>query len=302
MLDGLRGRRPLALGTAAAAVGAGCLLLVMTGAPARMPIMNFAALLIGFAALLTLRAAAALLPRPAYGDWALLAVSLLVPFTALFGAQTEGVARWMIIAGLTTQPALMVVPPLAIAFALRPSAVRAAAVGCAAAGVAMQPDAAAAAMLALGILAAVAGRPLTASTAAAALTAAGAFLIAWVASPILPPAPFVEHVLPTAIGHGPAASIVAAAGLALMFLPALTGEQGHRQARLAFTGVWVGAVLAAVAGPYPTPVLGFGGSAILGYVLSVGLLYPLRPQAHGRDIESPAQQPDEPRRDDLRFA
>ena len=302
MLNGLRGHRPLALAAAAAAVSAGCLLLLLSGAPLRMPVMNFAALLIGLTALLALRAAAALLSRPAHWDWALLATSLLVPFTALAGAEAGGVARWMIIAGLTTQPALMIVPPLAIAFALRPSAVRAAAVGCAAAGVALQPDPAAAAMLALGTLAALAARKPTPAAVGAAVAAAAALFAAWLSSPLLPPAPFVEQVLPTAIGLGLATTIVAAAGLALLFLPALTSDQDHPQARLAFAGVWLGAVLAALAGSYPTPVLGFGGSAILGYVLSVGLLHPLRPGAYAGHVRSPAPRPDRPGSDDLRFA
>src|SRR5687768_3454252 len=105
MLDGRDRHRPFALAAAAGAVGAGCLLLFLSGAPLRMPVMNFAALLIGLAALLALRAAAAFLPRPFHWDWVLLGASLLVPLTALIGAEADGVARWLIIAGLTTQPA-----------------------------------------------------------------------------------------------------------------------------------------------------------------------------------------------------
>ena len=301
MLDDLRRHRPFALAAAAAAVAAGCLLLILSGAPLRMPVMNFAALLIGLTALLALRAAGALLPRPVPWDWALLAISLLVPLTAMFGAEADGVARWMVIAGLTTQPALMVVPPLAIAFALRPSAVRAAAIACAAIGVAMQPDPAAAAMLTLGSVGALAGRKRAVATSAAAVAAAGAFLIACLTSPVLPPAPFVERVLPTAVGLGVITSIVAVVGLALLFLPALTRDEDRPQARLAFVGVWLGAMLAALAGHYPTPVLGFGGSAILGYVLSVGLLHPLRPGAYAEHVRSPASRPDLPGGNDLRL-
>lgn len=302
MLAGLSGRRAFALAAAAAAVGAGCLLLILSGAPLRMPVMNFAALLIGLTALLALRAAAVLLPRPVYWDWVLFATSLLVPLTAMFGVEADGVARWMVIAGLTTQPALIVVPPLAMAFALRPSAVRAAAIGCAAAGVAMQPDPAAAAMLALGSLAALPGRKRTPASAVAGIAAAGAVLIAWLMSPLLPPAPFVEQVLPTAVGLGVITSTLAAAGLALLLLPALASDEDHPQAGLAFAGVWLGAVLAALAGPYPTPVLGFGGSAILGYVLSVGLLHPLRPRPYAEHMRSPAREADERGGEDLRFA
>ena len=301
MLHRLRGHRSFALAAAAAAVSAGCLLLLLSGAPVRMPVMNFAALL-GLTVLLALRAAAALLPRPLYGDWILLAVSLLVPLTALIGAEADGVARWMVIAGLTTQPALMVVPPLAIAFALRPSAMRAAAMGCAAVGVAMQPDPAAAAMLALGSLAALVGRKPTVATLTSVVAAASAFFVAWLTSPLLPTAPFVEQILPPAIGLGLVPAIIAVAGVALLFLPALSYDQDRPQAVLAFVAVWLGAVLAALTGPYPTPVLSFGGSAILAYVLSVGLLHPLRPRLYAGHMRSRAEHTEEPGRDDLRFA
>jgi hypothetical protein len=41
---------------------------------------------------------------------------------------------------------------------------------------------------------------------------------------------------------------------------------------LVFGAVWMAAVLAAALGNYPTPVVGYGGSAIVGYLLSLGLL------------------------------
>src|SRR5687767_1522944 len=93
MPNHLVGHRPFALAAASGAVAAGCLLLLLSGAPIRMPVMNFAALLIGLTTLLLLRGAATLLPRPVHADWVLLAASLLVPLTALFGAEADGVAR-----------------------------------------------------------------------------------------------------------------------------------------------------------------------------------------------------------------
>ena len=38
---------------------------------------------------------------------------------------------------------------------------------------------------------------------------------------------------------------------------------------LAFGAVWVAMIVAAAAGNYPTPLVGFGGSAIVGYLLSI---------------------------------
>lgn len=273
MVSGTRQPHSLAIAAASAAVLAGCLLLLLSGAPLRMPVMNFAALLIGLTALMILRAAGGLLRRPALADAALLAITMAIPLTALFGPQPDGVARWLVIAGVTIQPALMLVPPLAIAFALRPSLLRLAAVACAALGLALQPDPAAAAMLALGTLAAVAGRPREVGPWVGPAAALAALAIALLRTPPLPAVQFVEHVLPNAIAAGPATALVAAAGIALLFLPLLGADGRSRQARLAFCGVWLAALLAALAGTYPTPVLGFGGSAIVGYILSVGLLH-----------------------------
>ena len=36
-----------------------------------------------------------------------------------------------------------------------------------------------------------------------------------------------------------------------------------------FAATWTGTIAAAVLGDYPTPVVGYGGSAILGYALSL---------------------------------
>ena len=47
---------------------------------------------------------------------------------------------------------------------------------------------------------------------------------------------------------------------------------GERAAALAFGGCWSGVVVAAALGNYPTPLVGYGGSAVLGYLLSVALL------------------------------
>ena len=39
-----------------------------------------------------------------------------------------------------------------------------------------------------------------------------------------------------------------------------------------FGVTWLGMVVAAALGNYPTPVVGYGGSAILGYALSLSLM------------------------------
>lgn len=254
---------------AAAAVAIGCLLLTMLGAPQRMPLVNFAALLVGVAAALLVRA----LGRAPAGvrDALVLAAALAIPAVALLGAEADGVARWIVIAGLTLQPALILVPLVAIGFAGRPGPARIAAVGVAALGCALQPDLGAAAMLAAAVVAAALVIRAPAAGAGALLALAGVAAAAM--RPVgLPPVPFVEQVVPAAFAAGAIPAALALIGMAMLFVPVLLRRTAPAGVVAAFAGAWLGALLAALLGPYPTPVIGFGGSAILGYLLSVACL------------------------------
>ena len=125
-------------------------------------------------------------------------------------------------------------------------------------------------MLFLGLSAPLAlrsGRGAIAAIAAALAAAALAISIARTVA--LPPVPFVEQVLAQAAAQGPVPALLAALAIAFLFLPARTGS---RPVAHAFAATWAAGLAASLLGPYPTPVVGFGGSAVLGYVLSVGLL------------------------------
>ena len=257
---------------ASAAVLAGCAFLTLAGAPLRMPLMNLAALLIGLCAIKAAEAVKSLGVSPSAADFAYLTASLLVPLTALFGADIQGVSRWLVVAGITIHPGLIVVPPLVVGFALRPSAVRGAAIAIAGAGLAMQPDPAAAAMLVTGILLALpAIRPAALSVPLLVAVAAG-LAVALAREVALPAVPFVEDVPRLALEAGPVAIAFAAATLCLLLLPAASAARHQRSAAFAFAGLWLAGLAAAATGPYPAPVVGFGGSAVLGYILSVALL------------------------------
>jgi hypothetical protein len=118
MTSRMRGAR-LARAAAIAAVLLGCVLLVLLGAPARMPAMNLAAMLVGLASGQTFRLVPVAGGR--MGDIASLAAALVLPATALLGPQADGVARWLVVGGLTIQPSLILVPPIALALARRPN-------------------------------------------------------------------------------------------------------------------------------------------------------------------------------------
>lgn len=259
-----------ALVWAGAAVLCGCALLMVMGAPVRMPLMNAAAFLIGLALLGIVHGARRLGASALHADWVLICLALVLPVTAWAGAEMDGVSRWLVVAGITIQPSLVVAPLLAIAFAAGQSRMRLLAIALASAGLAMQPDPGGAAMLFLGLSA-----PLLipANRRAFGMIAAGlsgATLALSVAKSVgLPPAPFVEEVIGQAALHGPLPALLAALAIGLLFMPVRTAT---RSLAFAFAATWAAGLGASLAGPYPTPVLGFGGSAVLGYVLGVGLL------------------------------
>jgi len=261
---------PIAL--ASAAVLGGCAVLLLLGAPLRMPLMNLSALLIGLCAVKAAASVRNLKASSAATDIALVTAGLAIPLTAMFGEQMDGVARWLVIAGITLQPALMVIPPLVVGFAIFPSPFRALAVALASAGVAMQPDPAAAAMLALGIALALLGMRRSPLAVVALAASCAGLSIALAYSVALPAVPFAEGLLLLAVQSGAGTTTVALAAVALVFVPAVAGLRAEPRAALAFVGVWLAGLGAALLGPYPTPIVGFGGSAVIGYVLSVAMM------------------------------
>ena len=259
------------LGWAALAVGAGCVLLVTIGAPTRMPIVNGAALLVGLVTIALLMIARRAGAGARVGDIALLLVSALLPITALIGPEASGVARWLVIGGLTIQPAMIVVPLIALGVALRPSPIRTAAAVIAALGLAIQPDPGTAAMLLVGLAAPLLDKDRRSPRDLAGAAAAGiALAVAQARTVALPPVPFVEHIIPDAVGAGVLPALLALAAALLMIVPGIA--RSPRASHLAFLGVWIAALGMALIGPYPTPVVGFGGSGVLGFVLSAGLV------------------------------
>jgi len=272
MDDGRNGEvRLIGLVCAAAAVAAGCALLVALGAPLRMPAMNGAALLIGLAGVAAIWACRRAGASTRISDIALLTASLLVPVTALVGPSADGVARWLVVGGLTIQPALIVIPLITVGLALRPSWFRSASAVIAAIGLAMQPDPGCAAMLLLGTVAPLRAEGGRSSSALLAIVAAAIGLSVAVARNVaLPPVAFVEGIFPDALRAGPIPALLAVAATVLMVAPGIA--RPLRAPHLAFLGLWIAALAMAVFGAYPTPVVGFGGSGVLGYALSSGLL------------------------------
>jgi hypothetical protein len=269
-----RGTRlsPFAIGLAAAAgaVALGWVYLFLAGAPSRMLLLNPASLLVALAAVMVARSAAALGPQA--GKLALMAMAGAIVATALFGQAADNVSRWVSIGGITLQPGLMLVPAIAVAFAAGRSRWAGSAVAIAALGLALQPDRAMAGALAASVaVTAVLRRDSLSLTVLGAALAA--FITTLLRSDPLQAVPFVEGVMASAFAVGPVAGMCVLAGSALLLAPLHAASDPQTRPRLlAFAVLWSAVLAAAALGNYPTPLVGFGGSAIVGYLLSVAML------------------------------
>ena len=264
-------RRPRAVGIACAigATALGLAYMAMAGAPPRYLGINLGALLIGLMALTLVGDIGATGRRRAGGAIVAAAVTLLA--TVPLGDRVEGASRWVSIGGLSIQPSLMLLPLMLVGYARVRNAVTTAAVVAAAAALALQPDRAMAGMLAACLLVLTAMRPDRHVLAALTAGVLG-FAATLVRADTLPAAPYVDQVLYSSFGVHPVAGVAVLGGSALLLFPAVVGwwrDPARRQAYAAFGAVWCAALVAAALGNYPTPMVGYGGSAVIGYLLSL---------------------------------
>jgi cell division protein FtsW (lipid II flippase) len=264
--------RLLGLFCAASAVGLGLAFMSAAGAPPRHLLVNLAALILGASAWLGLGPWAN--SRLARGGWAVLALALPLLATALFAAEVDGASRWLTVGPLSVQVSLIVVPTMIMLYARNADAIGTIGIAIAALALAAQPDRAMA-----GVLAASVGAVLLTARSrlpALALAAAAAGFGATMLLPdALPAVPFVDGILYTAFDVHAAAGLAVVAGCFILLAPALVGAlrtTHDRPAMAAFGTCWAMVVAAAAIGNYPTPLVGYGGSAVLGYLLSVALL------------------------------
>lgn len=276
--------RTVAFWCAAVSLALGAVYLHAAGAPGHMVIVNAAAFLVGLGALVTWRDLPALRRVPAESTLIVLAIGLLV--TGIFGIRIDGVARWIKLGPVLIQPSLIVLPFMVVHFAHHRSPLSAAGLVIAALAMAVQPDRA----MAGALVAALATQMVLRGdrTTMAALGAAGVALVVSCLRPDpLPPSPFVEGILYTSFEQHILIGLAVIIGAGLLIVPAFYGRAARgveRDAIRIFGVVWAAIILAAAMGNYPTPVVGYSGAAVLGYVLSIGALPP-RPGAappHGK--------------------
>lgn len=279
--------RTLVLICGAGAVGAGMAYMAAAGAPPRYLLVNLGALVIGASAWLALgRTASA---RLAGAGPAVLGLAVSLLLTAFFGIAAEGASRWVSVGPVNLQVSLVVLPVMLVLYARRPDTFGTVGMIAAALALAVQPDRAMAGVLLAGLIGLLCGAPgrLALIAASASLAAFGWTLLT---PDTLPALPYVDRILYTAFDVHPLAGLAVVIGAAALGLPALTaasGAAGARPALLAFGGCWLAVVVAAALGNYPTPLVGYGGSAILGYLLSGALLPIGALRAGGHDASTP---------------
>jgi hypothetical protein len=105
-----------------------------------------------------------------------------------------------------------------------------------------------------------------------ALTAAiSGFVVTMRSADRVAPVLFVEQVVQSAFAFHVLTGLAVVAGLATMLVPAATGVGARKsgdEVFAVFGATWLAVIAFAIVGNYPTPLVGYGSSAVLGYCLS----------------------------------
>lgn len=264
----LKNPRAVGVACACAATGLGLLYMAAAGAPRIHLAVNLLSLVMGLA-LFAVIPSTGLAPRVSGGVLIVLGGLLLA--TALFGVSVDGAARWIRVAGLSLQISLIVLPPMLIAFARGRGLLATIGMILAAVALALQPDRAMAGVLAAALAVLTIYRPDRWVVSTLAVAVAG-FAVTLTRPDSLPAVPYVDQILYTSFQVHPLAGLAVVGGTLLLIVPAIAGQwidPKNREVHAVFGTMWLSVVAAAALGNYPTPLVGYGGSAILGYVLSL---------------------------------
>ncbi len=272
IFDRLSQPRTAGIACAILATGCGLFYLLAAGAPARYLVVNSVALLLGIVAFGGFAGAASRVRRVTSA--ALLLSGLLLLGTALFGGAVDGASRWIWIGPLSVQLSLVLLPFMILAFARHSDSVGLVSMANAALALALQPDRAMAGVLAFSLALLAATRPDRFSIVAGS-AALAAFAVSLARPDVLPAVPYVDQIFYTAFDVHIMAGAAVLLGSTLLLVPAIIGwrrDPDHYHVHAVFGAIWLGCIVAALLGNYPTPVVGYGGSAILGYFLSLAFL------------------------------
>jgi hypothetical protein len=264
---------PRTLGVACAATTTvlGLLYMNAAGAPFVYLAVNALSLLMGLA-LFAVIPSIGLTSR--FSGGVLVALGGLLLATALFGVSVDGASRWIRVAGLSLQISLVVLPAMLVAFARGRGLFPTIGMILAAVALALQPDRGMAGVVVAG-LAVLAMYRVDRWVVSALTVAVIGFAATLMRADSLPAVPYVDQILYTSFQVHPLAGLAVVGGALLLIVPAIAGQwmdPGNREVHAVFGAAWLGAVAAAALGNYPTPLVGYGGSAILGYALSLSFM------------------------------
>jgi cell division protein FtsW (lipid II flippase) len=213
---------------------------------------------------------------PRWSEWLAHAAAMALLATALLGVDVDGIRRWVSLLGvLQIQPAFILLPLLLCYYARRKaSRAHSAAVMIAALAIAAMPDRSMAmALFMVSFAVWLADRTHAAALVLAAATLALGVTL-WRADP-LTGLRHVEYVLAHGWQSGPLTGAVLNLGALAMLAPLLTARHAameQQRAIIAFSLCWATLLIASVVAPFPTPLLGYGASAIIGYMVSASAL------------------------------
>lgn len=264
--------RRIGIGCALGATCLGIAYLILAGAPARYVVVNATAFLLGIVALSAISQQRGAIERVSGRMVLLLGLCLLA--TAVFGASVDGASRWIWVGPLGVQVSLVTLPVMTVTFARHRDVLGTAGMMLAALALVIQPDRAMAGVLALS-LAALTITKADRFSIMSLIVALATFAVTLLRPDELPAVPFVDQILFTAFEAGTLAGAAVVLGAFLLVVPAIAGrlqDAPNSGAYAVFGAMWLGCVAAAALGNYPTPVVGYGGSAILGYLLSLSVL------------------------------
>ncbi|CAO1651156.1 hypothetical protein [Parasphingorhabdus sp. NYA22] len=255
--------------------------LLASGAPLSKILVNGGAIVIGILLALSPR----LSGRTT--DSVVTAIALIGAFillgTAIFGYTIEDARRWLLIGPFFIQTSLILLPLIAVCFARIQNFRTTVAIIVAAFAMAAQPDRAMAAMLFVAVAIVGMMRP-NRLTASAAVLCAMTFATTLLLPDRLPAVPFVDHILWSAFDIGLWVGLLLWAGCILLVCPILFTPKAERSIiHYVFASCWATLIAAAAMGAYPTPIVGYGASAIIGYFLSLIFLQPATDAHLARD-------------------
>lgn len=249
------------------AVLMGCIYMLSAGAPREFWIINGAALACAIGLSVFLKR-----PDRGFGAVAFTGFALALFVATLFSdEEIDGIHRWIAVGpvrlhvGLLLLPATISLLPdlrreLALLTVIAISLI-----------VSLQPDRASAFALLSGVLVLAMAKRDKWSLGMLAIVGFSFLWTLWKIDP-LQPVRFVEYVIRDAWESHPSSAAVMAVSLLLALVVPLSGLNFRNQIPLIASLATIGGfVIISLFGPYPTPLIGYGATAIVGYGLALGL-------------------------------